>query len=368
MVKRLSILGSLISLLIPHPTLYGIGFNDAIFPELATSGRALAMGNAFVNRVDDSSAVFYNPAGLGTVRYSHFHLSNFTLESNKGWVNLATGGKATDAASNFSNGFDLDGFRTLLVDTPGQRIHARYHVLPNLTTRYFSTGYLFARRYKGYLGVEAGDQFEYAYRQDHGPYAALNISLFGGVIKFGASAIMLSRNEYLGTGDPTVAVDPQDGDYNKGKALIVTAGGRIVLPITYLPTISYVLHNATDKAFTGRAAGSPTEIKQTVDVGFSITPQWGRSTRVHFEVNYKDLEKAYTEIADTRRVVAGMELDFSRVMYVRLGYGDGFGSFGLGIKSKRLEFDLTTYAVDTTGASYRGAEDRRFSMTVSSGF
>jgi len=367
-VKRLTILGSILSVLIPQSAIYGLSFNDAVFPELATSGRALAMGNAFLNRADDSSAVFYNPAGLGTVRYGHFHLSNFTLESNKGWLQLTTGGKITDAMSSFSDGFNLDGFRKLLVDNKGTLAHTRFHMLPNLTTRYFSTGYLFSRRYKGYLGAEAGDQFEYAYRQDHGPYMALNLSLFGGVIKLGASGIMLQRNELIGTGDPSITLDPQDNDYNKGSALIVTAGGRITLPITYLPTISYVMHNALDKAFTGRAAGAPTEIKQTVDVGFSITPQWGRNTRAHFEINYKDMDKIYTDVSVARRIIAGMELDFSRVMYVRLGYGDGFGSFGLGIKSKRLEFDLTTYAVDTTGASYRGKEDRRFTMTVSSGF
>ena len=39
------------------------------------------------------------------------------------------------------------------------------------------------------LGHEATDQFEYADRFDHGPYAAFNISLFGGVIKLGISGV-----------------------------------------------------------------------------------------------------------------------------------------------------------------------------------
>ena len=80
---------------------WSIGFSDAVFPELATSGRALGMGNAFIARVDDSSAVFYNPAGLGTIRYGHFHLSNFHLETNRGWMNIGTGGGIADASSNF---------------------------------------------------------------------------------------------------------------------------------------------------------------------------------------------------------------------------------------------------------------------------
>jgi len=67
-----------------------IGFNDATFPELATSARALAMGNAFIAKVDDASSAFYNPAGLGTVRLGHFHLLNLHLETNKDWLNLTS--------------------------------------------------------------------------------------------------------------------------------------------------------------------------------------------------------------------------------------------------------------------------------------
>ena len=66
-----------------------IGLPDAISPELAPSGRALAMGDAFIAKVDDSMAVFYNPAGLGTVRKTHFHLTNFHVEVNSGWSSLA---------------------------------------------------------------------------------------------------------------------------------------------------------------------------------------------------------------------------------------------------------------------------------------
>ena len=60
-----------------------IDFEDAIFPELAPAARALAMGNAYICKVDDAASSFYNPAGLGTVRNTHFHITNFTIETNK---------------------------------------------------------------------------------------------------------------------------------------------------------------------------------------------------------------------------------------------------------------------------------------------
>lgn len=345
-----------------------IEFEDAIFPELATSGRALAMGNAYVASVDDSSSVYYNPAGLGTVRHKHFHLSNFHFESNTSWLSLGGGGKIADAASNFAKGFSLDGTRELLDKNPGVLSHSRFHMLPNFTMRYFSLGYLFALRQRATIGFEQGADFEYATRRDHGPYAALNVSLFGGIFKIGASATILERREKIGTHPRGQTIELQDGDYQKGIATIVNAGAKLTLPFTWLPTFALVMHNALEADFAGRALGPPATIKNSMDLGFSLSPQIGQAARVHFEVDYKDVSQEYSNISATRKLLAGVELDLARTFFFRLGYGDGFGSGGIGMRTRKLEFDLTTYAVDTTVSGLRGKEDRRLSLTLSSGF
>ncbi len=345
-----------------------IGFEDAVFPELATSGRALAMGNAFLNKVDDSSSVFYNPAGLGTVRYSHFHLSNFHIETNKGWIKNGTGGEIEKIATDFPKSFSLDGQRELLLNNKGVMMHSRFHVMPNITTRFFSVGYLLSQRTRATIDKDADALFEYADRRDHGPYAGLNLSLFGGVLKFGGSAIYLQRKEAIGEQNALQKIDLQDSDYRKGRAVIITGGSRLTLPITFLPTFSAVIHNATGKRFTESGAGAPYPIHRTIDVGFSITPQIGQTTRLHLEVNYKDVTDIYSDVDTSRKLLLGAEFDLARTMFVRFGYGDAFGSAGLGIRTRKLEFDLTTYAVDGTGSSFRGSEDRRFALTISSGF
>jgi len=344
-----------------------VSFNDAVFPELATSGRALAMGNAFTSKVDDSAAVFYNPAGLGSIRKTHFHLSNLHIEFNKGWMDMGYGGKVTDIASGFMDGFKLDGMRTLLLENKGTLAHTRFQLMPNFVTRYFSFGYMLSKKVKATIGVEDDADFEYASRLDHGPFAAMNFSIWGGILKFGASATLLNRNEAIGTSTATETIDLQSNDYKKGTAAIITSGVRLTLPMVFLPTFSAVLHNSFDQGFTGRAAGSPDQIKNTMDVGFSLTPQIGNIVRLHLEGNYKDLGQEYSNVSATRRLVLGMELDVGRRFFVRGGYGDGFGSGGIGIKTQKLEFDLTTYAVDTTSSEFRGKEDRRFSLTISSG-
>ena len=351
-------------------TVSAIDFEDAVFPELATSSRALAMGNAFISKVDDASAAFYNPAGLGTVRYPHLHLSNFHLEMNKGLMSAGTGGAIGDALSNSTKMFSLDGLREILRENPNTIAHSRFHALPNFTSRYFSFGYLLATRKRAVVtDALSATGFEIADRLDHGPYAALNISLFGGVLKAGASMIFLNRKELITNISPITTVNIEDGDYKKGNAFVMTSGAKLTLPIVFLPTFSATLHNSLNQEFkNGRAAGVPDQIKKSLDVGFSVTPQIGTSTRIHLEVNYKDLSKEFENVSSSRKFLMGMEIDLSRVFFIRAGYGDGFGSFGLGVKSRKLEFDITTYAVDTTSTTFRGEEDRRFAMGISSGF
>lgn len=365
---------SLLLALILIPTIaqnaFAIDFEDAIFPELATSGRALAMGNAFVSKVDDASAAFYNPAGLGTVRNTHLHISNIHLEANRGMLSAGGGGAISDAFKNMTKMFSLDGTREVLKDNVGKISHSRFHMLPNFTSRFFSFGYLLAKRSRAVVtDVASPTGFEYADRLDHGPYAALNISLFGGVFKAGISTVFLNRKELIGKSDPVATLTIGSNSYKKGNAFISTVGTKLTMPIVFLPTFSAVLHNALKQDFkNGRGAGTPDAVKQTMDVGFSITPQMGSSSRIHFEVDYKDLTNLYSDVAAKRKLLIGMEMDFARVFFIRAGYGDGFGSFGLGVKSQKVEFDISTYAVDTSSASFRGHEDRRFAISISSGF
>lgn len=350
-------------------TASGISFEDGVFPELATSGRALAMGNAFIAKVDDASAVFYNPAGLGTVRYPHIHLSNFSFETNKGSIQAVTGGAVTNTFTNIAKPLTIDGLRSLMRTHVGDIAHSRLHALPNFTSRYFSVGYLIAKRSRAIVtSTSSTTGFEFADRLDTGPYAAMNFSLFGGILKFGASGILLYRKEINRSVDPNATITTSSDSYNTGLATIATGGFKFTLPIVFLPTFAANMHNMLGKEFSASGAGAPTKIPSSIDVGFSVTPQIGTNTRIHLEINYKDITSQFSDISMTRKILFGAELDFSRVFFFRVGYGDGFGSAGLGIKSKKLEFDLTTYAVDTSSASFRGNEDRRFVIGLSSGF
>lgn len=344
-------------------------FEDSVFPELVTSARALGMGNAFISKVDDSSSSFYNPAGLGTVRKWHFHLSNIQFDLNKGWADAGMGGGASDIPSNLMNAFDANGLREILIAKPGEMTFNRFQFMPNFTMRYFSLGYMYSKKSKALVTTDETDpEFQYAYRRDHGPYASLNISFFGGIFKVGMTGVMLQRKEIYLTQDAADELVLEDNDYKKGSTFYAITGAKLTLPFALLPTFSLTSHNTFEGDFSIRAAGSPEDVTKTLDAGFSITPMLGNTTRLHIEANFKDVEGSVKGVSEKRRMLLGMELDIVRALFFRIGYGDGFGSAGVGIRSDSFEFDLSTYAVDTSDKDFRGDEDRRFALSLSSGF
>ncbi len=344
-----------------------ITFEDGAFPELVTSGRALAMGNAFAAKSDDHNSVFYNPAGLGSFRGWQVHLMNFHIETNKYLMNMAGGGNITDSFSNIFKAFGKDGTRELLLENRGKMSHARFNFYPNISSRFLSMGYMLSKQMRSTIGVETDAKFEYADRLDHGPVIAGTIPIWGGIFKIGASFIYLMRKEAVGEADRDQAIDLQPNDYKKGGMAHLTTGAKLTFPVSLLPTFSATLHNSTNGKFQKLGgSGEPDPIKQNLVGAFSITPQIGKAIRVHMEIDYKDMLDRHN-ISMTRRLGLGLEIDFARTMFLRLGYGDGFGSGGIGLRTKRVVVDVTTYAVDSTASEFRGKEDRRFAFSVSSG-
>ena len=355
-------------LVVTGPAFAKLDFEDHAFPELVTSARALAMGNAFINKVDDSWSAFYNPAGLGTVRKPQFHLANIHVEASSGLLDVIGNGPAYEIPQNYIDSFDPEDMRARLAKNQGELAHSRINLFPNITVRGLTLGYMYSQRDRAIINDDVANKYEIAERKDHGPVMALNASFFGGIFKIGASAVYLTRKDLYKEFGPTDPVEVSGNDFKNGKSLQLTAGTRITLPWALLPTFSAVLRNATANDFEGASGGgAPEEIKQTVDLGFSITPQIGKISRLHLEANIKDFNDAY-DTDYKRRLAAGAELDFNRRLFLRAGWGDGWGSAGIGVRSRSFILDLTTYAVDRSLDGFRKEEDRRWALSLASGF
>lgn len=344
-------------------------FEDAVFPEFVTSARALGMGNAYMGKVDDGWAAFYNPAGLGTVRGLQFHLANMHLELNNGFLDVTSDGAFTDTIGNYTKAFDVIELRNLHAQNPGHISHARLQLFPNITFRGLTLGYMYAQQNRARLRSST-DNYEIAERLDSGPVFALSMSLFGGIVKFGGSAVYLTRRQIQKDFAPTDIVEINNSqDVRKGSMTHLTASTRITLPYKFLPTFSAVLRNSSQTSFDSpQFAGTPDDIPQTVDYSLSITPYLGRTLRMHFEVGVKDVGDRYENVSTQRKTIAGVEFDYLRKMFVRFGFGDGWGTAGVGVRNDSFTFDLTSYAIEASDNGYREEEDRRFALSFSSGF
>jgi hypothetical protein len=367
MKKRLLSL-TIIGLFVQQNAFAKLDFEDHAFPEFVTSARALAMGNAYISKVDDSWSAFYNPAGLGTVRAPQFHLANIHLEASSGLLQVVAPGPAWEVPKNYIDSYDPEKMRQALAKDQGELAHSRINLFPNFTMRYLTLGYLYSQRNRATINTDVANKFEVAQRKDHGPVLALNASFFGGILKLGVTGVYLMREDLYKAIGPTEPTVINGSDYKDGKSLQVTAGSRLTLPVAMIPTFSAVLRNATKSEFGGHSKEKlPTEIEQTVDVGFSITPNLGSGTRLHLEANLKDVGNAYTTDIK-RRMAAGAELDFNRSIFLRAGWGDGWGSGGIGVRNRVFILDLTTYAVDRSLDGFRKDEDRRWVLSLASGF
>ncbi len=344
-------------------------FEDATSPEFVTSARALAMGNAYMSKVDDGWAAFYNPAGLGTVRGMQMHLTNIHLETNNGWLEVTGNGGFADAITNYTKSFQPAELRTMHANNPGNISHAKLQLFPNVTYRGITLGYMYVQQNRARLR-SLSDNFEIAERIDSGPVMALSASLFGGIVKLGATGVLLSRKQMQKDFLPTDPVSiTSSTDYVKGAMTHITGGVRITLPFHWLPTFSGVVRNTSNADWhTPDYSGVPEKIPQTYDASFSLTPNLGRTFRMHMEIASKDMGNRYDTVASNRKLMGGIEFDYMRSMFVRFGFGDGWGSGGIGVRNKSFAFDLTTYAIEGSDTGYRQEEDRRYILSISGGF
>jgi hypothetical protein len=243
----------------------------------------------------------------------------------------------------------------------------RFNFVPNIVTRYFTVGYFYAQR--TYMGIaeSASSTVQYIYRQDQGPFLGFNISLLGGVIKFGLTGFYLWRKELNETSPADQVITIEDNMFNKGQGYFGIAGFRFTYPSDWLPTLSAAYQNILDGDFENYGTDPVSPYPTNLTVGISLSPQVGKQVRLHLEANYVDALEKDDRVEDIDRLEVGMELDYDRRSFLRLGLLDGYLSGGFGFITKHLTVNFSTYGVLATIAPGQVQEDRRFVISFSYG-
>jgi hypothetical protein len=334
--------------------------------EFYNNTRSLGMGGAGVAITSDETALFRNPANLGSLRGIYGTFLDPELEGSSNFVN--------QVSSTFtSKAFDIESVKTVLDTNRDQYYHARMQVTPSFVFRNFGVGLIY--RNQIHAQTEAtGTTMDTFYQNDMGVVLGANLRLFDGRIKIGGNAKIISRIEVI---NPTLATaGPFDLATigSEGTGLSYDAGILIQLPWTFLPTIGAVARDVGDTTFDKRdgfrlrTTGRPATVKQSVDVGLSLFPIHGNQFRSVWTLEYVDATNSRDDKDNMKRARFGFETNWRDIFFFRLGMHQRYWTAGFEVASERISWQIASYG-EEIGSTVNGVtttkEDRRLNTKFS---
>lgn len=334
-------------------------FADKFNSETSASARAFGMGSTGVNTERGSYAVFYNPANLAAKDTSvNVQVVNIQTDASDAWLGRASQGQM----QNFQS---LSGLYGDLKTNKNTYSSGRYSVYPNVTLRNFSLGMI----YEVNQGAEvraSDDALRVKARNRAGLVGALSFRLFSGILRFGASAQLLSR----GDADSfiTVPINESALDFkrsiNSGTGLSKSAGMTVTLPFRFLPSFSMVARDIGDTRYSGKGfvnwgegSNIPTQ-PMTLDFGTSLTIYLARRAELKVAFDYRDYTNQLVG-GNFRHMFIGGEMIFYDILKFRAGVAHGYMSYGFGLSTKKASLDLAAYA-DEKDDRLRGSREQRY--------
>lgn len=338
----------------------GTAFADRITDVVPTNTRALSMGGAGINVVDDSYAAFLNPANLARKSSRpRLELFNAQLEMSE-WAVNAVG-------SRNGNPLSLGSVYKYLEANQGEWVGYRYSFFPNFTSRFFSFGLLYEQamsaKYDGVDPLTPGSEpmvTHSGYRRVM-PTGSLSFRLMKGILKFGYSIGL----EHLGVVS-AVVTNPADkslsytSGIHEGFAVRQVAGTTLTLPFRNLPSFSFVARDLFGSHYFG---GDIQDTRRmTFDLAMSHTTYFGKAIEVKLSADWRDFVNKYAT-PFMRRFFTGAEIRLGRAFFLRGGYGQGYPTAGIGLRTGRTKFDLGWYSMEM-GDRLRDDRDQRIGLHI----
>ena len=323
-----------------------------------TGARELAMGGAYVNTVNDETSLELNPAGLGRLRSRIITVADPEVE---------VGSKTQQIVSTNSDYLGMMDPTVIFNNSkvaPGDHYHLKLQVFPSIVFQDFGFGLHVMRRFDA---DSTATNFHLDYTQDIDAALGINFKFFGGIIKIGVAGRYIDHSviskDFVIASTTSISV-PNSG--KEGTGIGVNVGGVISLPVEYLPSIGFTVHDLgntsyelTAGSFYQGVASRPFDTIQTIDAGIAIQPILGSHTRFIFTAEAHDISTLSAETNVMRRVHIGGELNIGDLLFIRAGLNQNYYTAGLEFASERMQFQVTTYGEDI-GTSAAASEDRRY--------
>lgn len=328
--------------------------------ELFNNSRTVGMGGAKIAVNSDDTSLFRNPSTLGSFRDAYIMALDPEIEFSQ---NLQT--KFSSALT------DIKKVEESLRTDRDTYYYGKLQVTPTFTLRNFSFGLIYKNEISALMNA-AGTEMDTIYHSDVGALLGFNYSLWEGRIKFGVTGKYINRIEVDNPQlDVTGSLD-MDDIASEGTATGADVALTFQAPVKYFPTLAVVAHDVGNMKF--RTAGlrlstvnEPLEVKQTIDVGVSLSPIFSNTARGIFALEYRDVANAREEDFVEKRIHIGSEFVWRDVLYLRLGFNQGYWTAGFEISGERFSWQLATYG-EEVGIKAAPREDRRYSMRLGARF
>jgi hypothetical protein len=200
------------------------------------------------------------------------------------------------------------------------------------------------------------------------PAMGFGVRLLDGVLRIGYSLLWVNE----ATGTQTVAVSNSIGwnqNLYQGSGLSNNIGIALVAPIRTLPALNFVVRNLFGTSYSASmmpfplalsSLGTPATDPMSFDASLSFQPRIGNGAILNLVVEDRDITNN-SGMAFIGHWALGGEIDFRNRIFLRGGWGSGYPSAGLGLKSPGMELSLAWFT-EEIGTSYLSQGDTRYML------
>lgn len=327
--------------------------------------RSLGMGGAGVAISSDETALYRNPANLGSIRQVFGTFLDPEIEGSSNFVNQVTSNSTGKA-------FEIEEVNRILDTNRDTLYHARLQLTPSIVRRYFGIGLIYHNQLNAQMNT-AGTELNTQYRNDMGLMGGMNFSFFDGRIKLGASLKMINRIEVT---NPTLSTaGPFDLATigSEGTGISTDVGLIMQAPWAMIPTLGAVVRDVGDTRFDYKdglrltTTNRPATVKQSVDVAISLFPIHANQFRSVWTLEYRDATNSRLDDNNKKRIHFGLETNWRDVLFFRAGLNQNYWTAGFEVASERISWQIASYGEEVGGDIVSGVEspskeDRRLNM------